>query len=59
MKELYRSIGVTGLQTTSYHPEGDGLVERFNATLKSMLKKMLKVWNGQWDLALPHVLGEY
>ena len=59
MKELYRSIGVTGLQTTPYHPERDGLVERFNTTLKSMLKKTLKVWNGQWDLALPHVLGEY
>ena len=57
MKKLYRSIGVTELQTTPYHPKGDGLVERFNATLKPMLKKMLKVWNGQWDLALPHVLG--
>ncbi len=24
-----------------------------------MLKKTLKVWNGQWDLDLPHMLGEY
>lgn len=35
--ELYRLIGVRCLRTTPYHPQTDGLVERFNRTLKDML----------------------
>ena len=59
MQELYNLIGVKGIKTTPYHPETDGMMERFNSTLKTMLKKILELWIGQWDLALPHVLGEY
>ena len=59
MQELYKLMGVKGVKTTPYHPEMDGMVERFNPTLKTMLKKTLKLWKGQWDLALPHELGEY
>ena len=40
--ELYRLIGIKALQTSPYHPQADGLVERFNQTLKVMLKKVLK-----------------
>jgi transposase InsO family protein len=28
--ELYKLIGVTAIQTSPYHPQMDGLVERFN-----------------------------
>ena len=59
MQELYRLLGVTGIRTTPYHPECDGLVERFNASMKGMLWKVLPDWDGQWDKALPHILGEY
>ena len=27
--------------------------------LKTMLRKLSKLWNQQWDLALPYILGEY
>ena len=30
-------LGVKKLNTTSYHPQCNGLVERFNRTLKTML----------------------
>ena len=40
--ELYRLIGVKALRTSPYHPQTDGLVERFNCTLKSMLRKTLE-----------------
>ena len=35
------------------------MVERFNGTLKSMPKCSLCSFHGQWDQALPLVLGEY
>ena len=34
-------------------------MERFNASMKGMLRKVLPDWDGQWDKALPHILGEY
>ena len=37
LKELYQMIGVTPIKTSPYHPQTDGLVERFNQTLKQML----------------------
>ena len=40
--KLYKLIGTSALRTTPYHPQTDGLVERFNQTLKSMLRWVLK-----------------
>ena len=59
MQELHKLMGVKGIKMTPYHPESDGMFERSNSTLKMMLGKTLKLWKGQWDLALPHILGEY
>ena len=39
MKEVCRLLGVTQSTTTPYHPMCNGLVEKFNGTLK-MLKKL-------------------
>ena len=41
------------------HPQIDGVVRRFNGTLKSMVKRSLSSFHGQWDQALPFILGEY
>ena len=59
MQELYSLMGVKWIKRTPYQSEMDGMVERFKSTLKHMLQKMLKLWKGQWDLALQHMLGEY
>ena len=32
-------LGITKLNTTAYHPQCDGAVERFNRTLKTILRK--------------------
>ena len=40
MKEVGRLLSLHQLTTTPYHPMCNGLVERFNGTLKTMLKKM-------------------
>ena len=59
LKELYQSIGVRPIRTTPYHPQTDGLVERFNRTLKEMLRRTLVDDERSWDLLLPYTLFAY
>ena len=59
MKEVSRLLSVTQLVTTSYHPMCNGLVERFNGTLKSMLKRMCAEKPKDWDRYIPALLFAY
>ena len=44
------------IQTSLYHPQTDGLVERFNGTLKSTLQKFVDSGQKDWDdYFLPHL----
>ena len=45
MSEVSRLLSVKQLTSTPYNPACNGLVERFNGTLKTMLKKF--VWKNQ------------
>ncbi|XP_044860022.1 uncharacterized protein LOC123363206 [Mauremys mutica] len=49
-------LGVKQLRTSVYHPQTDGLVERFNRTLKDMLKKFPPEELRHWDQFLPPLL---
>ncbi|KAL5517748.1 hypothetical protein EMCRGX_G003357 [Ephydatia muelleri] len=40
LSEIYQLLHVHPIRTTPYHPQKDGLVERFNKTLKAMLQKV-------------------
>lgn len=42
--------------TSVYHPQTDGLVERFNQTLKRILWHVMDEDSKNWDLFLPSVL---
>uniref|UniRef100_A0A803JMY6 Gypsy retrotransposon integrase-like protein 1 n=1 Tax=Xenopus tropicalis TaxID=8364 RepID=A0A803JMY6_XENTR len=55
-KELCRLLGIKHLRTSVYHPQTDGLVERFNKTLKAMLKKAVDKDGKNWDCLLPFLL---
>jgi len=39
MLDVCFKLGITKMNTTAYHPECDGMVERFNHILKAMLHK--------------------
>ena len=59
LAELYLLLHVKGVRTSPYHPQTDGLVERFNRTLKSMLRKTVGEEGKYWDKLLPYVLFAY
>ena len=52
-------LRIQQLTTTPCHPMCNGLVERFNGTLKRMLKKMCSERPRDWDRFLPAVLFAY
>lgn len=51
-KELTRLCGTKHVRTTAYHPQANGLIERFHRTLKAALK----CHSTSWTDALPMVL---
>ena len=59
MLEVYQLIGVHKTNTTAYHPQTDGLVERFHRTLTDMLSKTVETHGRDWDERLPYVLFAY
>ena len=58
MQDVCKLMGVK-LNTTAYHPQCDGLVERMNRTLKAMLRKHTATFGKQWDTFLSGVLWAY
>ncbi len=59
MGQLNKQLGITAIRTTPFHPQTDGLVERFNQTLKNMLRKFVADTGRDWDKWLPFVLFAY
>ena len=59
MQAVCEVMGVHKVNTTAYHPQTDGLVERFNRTLTDMLAKTVAQNGRDWDTRLPYVLFAY
>ena len=59
MKEVEELLGFHKVNITAYHPQTDGLVERFNRTLTAMLAKTVETGGKDWDEHLPYVLFAY
>ena len=59
MMDVCRLLGIKKLNTTASHPQCDGAVERFNRTLKAMLRKQASKYGTQWDKYLYGVLWAY
>ncbi|KAG6928412.1 hypothetical protein G0U57_008138, partial [Chelydra serpentina] len=56
VKDLCSLLHVQALRTSVYHPQTDGLVERFNRTLKAMIRKVVSRDGKDWDTLLPYLM---
>lgn len=59
MGEVCRLLRVRQMTTTPYHPMCNGLVERFNGTMKQMLKRLCNEQPKEWDRFLNALLFAY
>ncbi|KAG5842700.1 hypothetical protein ANANG_G00180410 [Anguilla anguilla] len=56
LKAMCGLLKVKQVRTSVYHPQTDGLVERFNHTLKQMMRKMIETDGKDWDQLLPYLM---
>ncbi|UYV77687.1 K02A2.6-like [Cordylochernes scorpioides] len=59
IKEINALCGIVHRFTTAYHPQTNGLTERFNKTLGDMLSMYTGVEQKDWDQVLPYVTFAY
>ena len=57
--ELMRWMEIDKIRTTPYKPSTNAAVERFHRTLNSMLGKVVKESQRDWDERLPQVMAAY
>ena len=60
MRDVCRLMGIVKTHTTPYHPQGNGLVERTNRTIKCILKAFVdQCRSDRWDEYLPQCMLAY
>ncbi len=59
IRELCDLLKINKIATSAYHPQTDGLVERFNQTLINMLSKFTNEKQDDWDVFVPLVTFAY
>uniref|UniRef100_A0A3B4WDD1 Gypsy retrotransposon integrase-like protein 1 n=2 Tax=Seriola lalandi dorsalis TaxID=1841481 RepID=A0A3B4WDD1_SERLL len=52
-------LGIEKTRTTPFHPQSDGQVERFNATLQKILATTAERCHWDWDIMIPYALMAY
>ena len=57
--QLCQLLAMEKTRTTPYHPQSDGLVERFNGTLLSILTMCLEDHPTEWDQYLSKLCMAY
>ena len=57
--EMCKVLHIKKTRTTPYHPQSDGMVERFNKTLVRMLKSYINNHQSDWDEHLPFLTMAY
>jgi len=55
MHEIYKLLNVDKINTSSYRPQTDGMVERMNGTLTQSLSMYTNKYQDNWDTFLPGI----
>ncbi|GFW00150.1 retrovirus-related Pol polyprotein from transposon 297 [Trichonephila clavipes] len=58
-QECLKILGACPRFSTPYHPEGNGLIERWNQTLKNMLHHIIREKGRSWHRHIPFLLWAY
>ena len=58
LNKTLQAFGTDKSRTTAYHPQGDGMVERFNRSLLQLLRSYVET-KDDWEMYLPLVLFAY
>ena len=58
-QNLFQLTGIKHKVTSAYHPQCNGLVERYNQTLQRSLLKLVSDKQDDWDMYLDGVLFVY
>uniref|UniRef100_A0AAR2LYA0 Integrase catalytic domain-containing protein n=1 Tax=Pygocentrus nattereri TaxID=42514 RepID=A0AAR2LYA0_PYGNA len=58
-REICDLLEIQKTRTTPYHPQSDGLVERVNRTVTTMLSMFVHSNQRNWDELLPYVMMAY
>ena len=56
MKQYCETTGIKQRKRSPYHPRTDSMVEQFNSTFKSLLRKLTQDSKADWDKCLPYIL---
>ena len=59
MKKFCDLVGIQQIHTSPYHPQTDGIEERFNATMKHLLRKLTQKNTVDWDQCISYLLWVY
>ena len=59
VQEVCKHLRIKKVNTSGYHPQTDGLVEKFNSTLISMISKVAQSSGRDWDCHFPYLLFAY
>jgi transposase InsO family protein len=59
LKNTCRFLGIKKIQTTAYHPEGNGMVERLHRTIGDSMSHYVRKDGRDWERWVPYALMAY
>jgi transposase InsO family protein len=58
-RSVYNLLDIHKLNTSGYRPQTNGLVERFNSTLKTMIRMYVDIDQKNWNKFIPYCVFAY